>query len=221
MARVSAGARLVLRTSRGPVTLRALRDARLDGRWAVPVLAPLRALQDGDGVVEIATDTGLYSASAHLRVHDGVLELRPGESDSPALLQRRSDLRGRVNLPLRAAAADGAAERVLGETILEGVTLDVSAGGLAVEIHPRSGPTPHGCRLYFELTLPDASLVPAVVSVVQIADRRLHGRFVDIAAADTERLVRLVFEQHRRELAARRGPTADRSGRDGLPHSGT
>jgi hypothetical protein len=207
MARVFAGSRIVLRTSAGSVTLRALRDVVLDGRWAVPVLAPLRALQDGDGVVEIATESGLYSGEAHLRVTEGLLELHPGSADAPALLQRRGDVRGRVTLPLRAAAADTAASRALGETILEGVTLDVSAGGLGVDLHPRSEVTPRGARLYLELTLPDGALVPAVVSVVALADRRLHGRFVDIAAADTQRLVRMIFEQQRRDLAARAGRT--------------
>lgn len=203
MATVFAGARLVLRTGSGTVTLRALRDVRLDGCWAVPVLAPLRALQDGDGVIEIATETGLYSGAAHLHAEDGVLELLPGTSSGPTLLQRRGDVRGRVGLPLRAVAADNAAETVLGEAVLEGMTVDVSAGGLAIELHPRSLRTPRGSRLYLELTLPDGRLVPAVVSVVQLGDRRLHGRFVDIAAADREYLVRMIFEQQRRELAGR------------------
>jgi hypothetical protein len=203
MATVTAGSRLVLRTENGPVSLRALRDVVLTGPWALPVLAPLRALQEGDGVVEIVTETGLFSGPAHLRVTDDVLELRPGSTDAPALLQRRDDVRGRVSLPLRAAAADGAAERAIGDTILEGVTLDVSAGGVSVDIHPRSVVTPRGSRLYLELTLPDGDLVPAVVSVVQLKDRRLHARFVDIAPADAERLARLVFLTQRQDLRAR------------------
>jgi hypothetical protein len=199
----------VLRTTNGPITLRALREVSLEGRWAVPVLAPLRALQDGDGVVEIVTDTGLYSGSAHLRVADGVLELLPGAADAPTLLQRRGDVRGGITLPLRAVAADGAAQRVLGAAILEGVTLDVSAGGLSADLHPRSTPTPRGARLYLELTLPSGEVMPAVVSVVHVEDRRLHARFVDVAAADTERLARLVFEHQRLALAARAGLLRD------------
>lgn len=210
MATVSAGARLVLRTDKGSFPLRALRDVRLDGAWAVPVLAPLRALAESDGVLEVATESGLFSAAAYLRVREGVLELLPGTSDVPALLQRRGDVRGSLALPLRAAAADASAELALGDTVLEGVTLDVSAGGLGIELHPRSHPTPRGCRLYLELTLPGGQVVPAVVGVVRLADRRLHGRFVDIAAADTERLVRMIFERQRDDLAARA-----RRGRDG------
>ena len=203
MARVAEGTRLVLRTAKGTVTLRALRDVRLDGHWAVPVLAPLRALQDGDGVIEIATDTGLFSAPAYLRATAGILELVPGSCDAPALPQRRGDVRGKVSLPLRAAAADSAAERALGDTVLEGVTTDISAGGLSIDLHPRSTPTPRGARLYLELTLPDGELVPTIVSVVQLCDRRLHAQFIDIAPVDTERLAHLVFQQLRRELATR------------------
>jgi len=208
MTTIGRGSRLVLRTERGPLPLRTLADVRLSGRWSVPVLAPLRALGDGDGVLEASTPSGELSLAAHLRLRDGVLELCPGTAGAPALRQRRQDVRGRLGLPLRAAAADAAAVRAFSDDVVEGVTLDVSAGGLGVDLHPRSGPTPYGTRLYLELSLPDHRLVPAVVSVVELSDRKLHGRFVDIAAADREHLVRLVFIEQRRELAARR-----RSGR--------
>jgi hypothetical protein len=204
MASVSAGSRLVLRTSTGSVSLRALRDVELEGRWSVPVLAPLRALSDGDGVLEMTTGTGLYSVAAHLRLEDGTLELRPGTGSAPALMQRRQDIRGRVSLPVRAAALDAAAERVLADQVVEGVTLDVSGGGVGVDLHPRSESTPYGARLYVEISLPEGNVMPAVVAVVELSDRRLHGRFVDIAPIDRERLVRLVFEEQRRELLARK-----------------
>jgi len=203
MASVPAGSRLVLRTSNGVVTLRALRAVVLTDGWSLPVLAPLRALEDGDGVLEVATDTGMFSVAAHLRLADGVLELRPGSSSAPALKQRRQDVRGRVNLPLRAAAVDAAAEQAFADAIVEGVTLDVSAGGVGIDLHPRSILTPYGSRLYLELSLPEGPLVPAVVAVVELSDRRLHGRFLDIAPVDRERLVRMVFDEQRRELKAR------------------
>jgi len=201
---ISAGSRLVLRTGTGPMPLRTLADVQLSGRWFVPVLAPLRALEDGDGVLEAATASGQLSLAAHLRMREGVLELCPGSADAPTLQQRREDVRGRLTLPLRATAADAAAQRAFSDGVVEGVTLDVSAGGLGVDLHPRSGPTPYGSRLYLELSLPDDRLVPSVVSVVELSERRLHGRFVDIAAADREHLVRLVFMEQRRELASRR-----------------
>ena len=187
MTTIARGSRLVLRTGSGPVPLRTLAEVRLVGRWAVPVLAPHRALGDGDGVLEAATPAGALSLAAHLRLRDGVLELCPGSTDAPALRQRRQDVRGRLSLPLRATAADAAAQRVFSDGVVEGVTLDVSAGGVGVDLHPRSGSTPYGSRLYLELS-----------------DRKLHGRFVDIAAADREHLVRLVFVEQRRALAERR-----------------
>jgi hypothetical protein len=204
MAIIRAGSRLVLRTTGGAVPLRALDDAELTGRWSVRVLAPLRALADGDGVLEATTATGVVSVAAHLRIREGVLELCPGTAAAPVLLQRRGDVRGRLALPLRATAADAAAERAFSDAVVEGVTLDVSAGGLGVDLHPRSGPTPYGSRLYLELSLPGGRLVPSVLSVVELSDRRLHGRFADIAPIDREYLVRLVFAEQRRELAARR-----------------
>jgi len=204
MTTIARGSRLVLRTGSGPVPLRTLAEVRLVGRWAVPVLAPHRALGDGDGVLEAATPAGALSLAAHLRLRDGVLELCPGSTDAPALRQRRQDVRGRLSLPLRATAADAAAQRVFSDGVVEGVTLDVSAGGVGVDLHPRSGSTPYGSRLYLELSLPDHRLVPAVLSVVELSDRKLHGRFVDIAAADREHLVRLVFVEQRRALAERR-----------------
>src|SRR5690349_21790176 len=210
MATIDAGSRLVLRTDTGSVTLRALAEVELTGRWSLPVLAPLRALGDGDGVLEVATSRGLVSVAAHLSLDDGVLALRPGTAQAPALQQRRQDVRGRLTLPLRATAADAAAQRAFSDGIVEGVTLDVSAGGLGVDLHPRSGPTPYGCRLYLELNLPQERIVPSVVAVVELSDRKMHGRFIDIAPADREHLVHLVFAEQRRQLAER----AQRRSRD-------
>jgi len=203
MVRITAGSRLVLHTDGREVSVRALADVELSGAWSVPVLAPLRALVDGDGVLEVTTPGGLLQIPAHLSFDDGVLSLRPGTSAEPALHQRRGDVRGRLLLPLRATPADAAAHRVFADAVVEGVTLDVSAGGLAVDVHPRSGRTPHGSRLYVELHLPQDRVVPSVVTVVDLADRRLHGRFVDIAPVDREHLVGLIFSQQRRDLAGR------------------
>jgi len=209
MATVPLGGRMVLRSDSGAIALRALRETELTGAWQVPVLAPLSALSAGEGVLELATPSGLFSAPVHVRADGDTLVLVPGRRGEPAIQQRRIDVRGRLTLPLRAAAADAATERALGDLVLEGVTLDVSAGGVGVDLHPRSGDALAGTRLYLELTLPDSSLVPAVVAVVQVADRRLHARFVDLAPVDREHLVRLVFEQQRADLAARARRRAD------------
>lgn len=204
MAIIGAGSRLVLRTGTGAVPLRSLAAVDLSGSWELPVLAPLRALADGDGVLEVATPAGTLTIPAHLRMRDGVLALCPGGAAEPTLRQRRNDVRGRLSLPLRATAVDAAAQRAFQDGVVEGVTLDVSAGGLGVDLHPRSRPAPFGSHLYLELELPQERLVPAVVCIVDQSDRRLHGRFVDIAPVDREYLVRLVFLEQRRQLATRR-----------------
>lgn len=61
-----------------------------------------------------------------------------------------------------------------------------------------------GARVFVELQLPDAGLVPAVVRVVAGDDQRVRVAFVDVAPIDVERLVALVFRVQREQLAERR-----------------
>ncbi len=220
MNHVSAGGRLVLRVAGGRVVLRALAPVWLEGDWAVPVLAGSGALDAGAGALELATPSGPLRCEAHLSVGDGgLLLLRPGPGDTsaavagaastPLPLQRRQDVRGPLSLPLRGAVlgragAPGEHDEAV-DTTFEGVTWSVSAGGLGAALSAADVPLPPGARLYVELELPAGPLVPAVLAVAQRREAHLHAGFLDIAPADRERLVRLVFAEERRRLAQRHG----------------
>lgn len=205
MTHVGRGSRLTLRVGDRTVALRALAELDLEGDWALPVLA----LADADvaaGSVEVTTGAGVVTLMARL-VHDerGLVLQRAG--DAPATrVQRRNDVRGGVELPLRAAVIDPRARQDLVDVAFHGATLDVSAGGLQLGAQDDGSARrlPAGTRLFVELELPDDVLVPAVLSLVEPGTNGLRGPFVDIAAADRERLVRLVFEAQRRELRARK-----------------
>jgi hypothetical protein len=214
MTQVGRGSRLALRVGDRTVVLRALADRDLDGDWSLPVLALATGPDDLHGVVDITTDAGVVTLGARLVHDDGGLALHRAGADSPARVQRRHDVRGPLALPLRAAVLDPRVRQDLTDLAFHGATLDVSAGGLRVDpgdAGPDAEHLPAAARLFVELELPDEVLVPAVVSLVEPGTQGLHGAFVDIAAADRERLVRLVFAEQRRMLAARK------RSRGGLP----
>lgn len=207
MTHVGRGSRLALRLDGRRVHLRALADLDLSGDWSLPVLALAPSLSDADGHVDVVTDSGVVTFVARL-VHDVEgLVLRPVGGLPAVRVQRREDVRGSLALPLRAAVLDARARVDLADLAFHGATVTVSAGGVSVD----PGETgrgveqlPVGARLFLEIELPDDVLVPAVVALVQTGASGLRGAFVDIAAADRERLVRLVFAEQRRELASRR-----------------
>jgi hypothetical protein len=200
---VRAGTRLVLYTDEHVAVLRALKDTTLTEGWCIPVLTEVATLDPGSGIVEVPTIGGVLRLQAHLEFMDGALGLREGEGHGAILLQRRADVRGPVSLRLRGAALDAAGADSLTESELEGATLTVSAGGLSADLGGDRA-APAGSRLYLELELPGSVLVPAVVAVIELSSGRLRARFEDIAPVDRERLVRLVFAEHRRQLAERR-----------------
>ena len=208
MTHVGRGSRLALRVGDRTVVLRALADLDLAGDWSLPVLALAAELDDAAGDVEIVTETGVVTVAARL-VHDadGLALRRTGDAGT-AYVQRRNDVRSSVALPLRAAVVDPRVRRDLADLAFEGATLDVSAGGLHLGAPDTvaTGNLPAGARIFVELELPDDVIVPAVLSLVEPGGAGLRGPFVDIAAADRERLVKLVFAEQRRALKARRGP---------------
>jgi hypothetical protein len=204
MATVTFGGRLVLLAGGQRVVLRVLREAVLTDAWEVPVLADIAVLGLPPGTVEVVGEDGANRLPAHLSFADGRLMLRAGlpEDESPALLQRRDDVRGRLPLPVRGAVLGGHGDE--GDSSFAGITVSISAGGVAVAVPTAGLPlVPAGSVTFLELELPDGAVVPAVVHVVDHGDGCLRGRFVDIAAADREKLVRLVFAEERRNLAAR------------------
>jgi len=209
---VSAGDRVVLRTSDGQVALRVLRSGELVGAWRLHVLAAAGRPGKVTGVLEVAGPAGgTLRLPARLALAGEGLVLEAGRADEPTGTladpqqgQRRQDVRGELHLPVRVAALDARGEQALHGAVLAGHTLDVSAGGARLELPGlRTAPAP-GSRLYAELTLPADGLAPAVVEVVQQAHRALQVRFLDLAPLDRDRLARLVFEAERRLLAERR-----------------
>jgi hypothetical protein len=209
---VSAGDRVVLRTDDGHVALRVLRSAELVGAWRLQVLAPAGRPGRVAGMLELAGPTGgILRLPARLALAEDGLVLEAGRADEPTGTladpeqgQRRQDVRGELHLPVRVAALDGRGEQALHGAVLAGHTLDVSAGGARFELAGLRTPPEPGSRLYAELTLPGEALAPAVVEVVQHAERALQVRFLDVAPLDRDRLARLVFEAERRLLAERR-----------------
>ena len=192
MATVAAGTRLVLAADGRRLPLRVLRDVPIEGEWAVPVLATASPdLADLAGQVDIPTDRGLFTLRAHLRLDADGLTLRPG-GGSPLLVQRREDVRADVRLPVRVVRVP------LGDT------LNVSAGGVGLRLSHEEDLPWGASRFAAELALPDDRVVPVVLGVVDADAALLRTRFEQIENRDREALVRLVFEQQRRELAARK-----------------
>lgn len=200
---VAAGSGLVLRVGENRVALRALREVTLDGDWHIPVLASAPALTWGGGTAEMVTDSGVVTMDAHLAVSGGMLVLRPGASTRQVAVQRRQDVRAPLVLPLRGVVVTGQARSGLDQVGFEGSTLSVSGGGLEAAVDLVTPRLPVGTAVFVEITLPEGMIVPAVLCVVEHRPRRVRGKFVDIAAADRERLVRMVFAQERHSLAHR------------------
>jgi hypothetical protein len=231
---IPAGSRLIFRNGSTSAELRVLRDTPVNERWQIPVLAEADALALAGGMVEFPDDHGGWSGPAALDVRDGRLVLRSGDGTTspPVAPQRRQDVRQPVHLPVRGMVLGTGLADEAEETAFEGVTLSLSAGGLAMQLMPdmtavmeaapqeeetvpRPGATSGGSRtkrLFLELELPEGPVVPAVVSLVGVQPYgvngyldELRGTFEDISAADRERLVRLIFEEERRLLRRRSG----------------
>jgi hypothetical protein len=212
MVAVSAGDRVVLRTGGATLALRVLRPAELVGAWRLHVLAPVGRAGRVSGFLEVAGPLGgTVRLPARLALADEGLVLEAGRLDEPTGTladpeegQRRQDVRGELHLPVRVAALDGRGERALQGRVLDGHTLDVSAGGARLGLPGLRTAPAAGARLYVELTLPGDALAPAVVEVVTGDAGEVQARFTDVAPVDRERLARLVFEAERRLLAERR-----------------
>jgi len=211
---VEAGTRVVLTGDGTRTALRTLGAAHLDGAWELPVLAAATGLRDATGTVELTTPRGLLTLPARLSVtaHGLVLRPAPSAGGPPARLrQRRDDVRGPLELPLRCAVLpDGDPDEQHGP-VLSGLTTSVSGGGVGLLLHPvparhTTAPAP-GDLLQIDLDLHPHLCVPAVAEVVD-ASPVVRARFLRISPRDREHLVRAVFEAERHALTqARRGPS--------------
>jgi hypothetical protein len=209
MITVTAGDRLVVTTDEGPVAVRVLRDADLVGPWRVDVLAPLGHARPRGGVLEIAHDGEVHRLPVRLALVDGALVLCAGRGPVPPAApppeQRREDVRGELHLPVRSTALDAGAEAAFAGGVVNGHTVDVSGGGARLDLRGLRRAVPAGARFYAEFELPGGALAPVVLGTVQHPwPGPLHARFLDVAPADRERLVRLVFEAERSLLLERR-----------------
>jgi hypothetical protein len=198
------------------IVARALRAADLDDDWVIPVMADAAALPaSGEpirGVAEFSTAGGPVRLDADFVHADGALVLRaPGLRTAAFTEQRRENVRGTVQLPLRGTVLAGGSAPGQGVVAdLTGTTASVSAGGLAAELESAATMSA-GARIYLELSMPGGDLAPCVLSVVACDEGYVRARFIDISPLDRERLVRLVFARQRAELAERRRTS------DGLP----
>jgi hypothetical protein len=205
MPTVAAGTRLMLHTSTGLIGMRCLRSTDLVGAWAIPVMASAAALVEGHGLVELTTVDGVVRVHAQLVQGSDALLLCPGDGGGrPVLQQRRNDVRATVALPLRGVFLEPGIVPAELDAQFSASTDNLSGGGLAAVLPQDFLVGPPGDRVFLELTLQAGRVVPLVLRVVDRQGHRLRGTFLDIAAADREALVRLVFEQQRRLLAGRR-----------------
>lgn len=208
MASVVSGSRLVIGLDTGELIARCLRPADLDDDWVVPVIVDAAGLPAGDGpwrgVAEFLTAAGPVRLDAEIVRDERVLVVRsPGLRTAAFTEQRRENVRGSVQLPMRGTVLAGASEPDDGAVAdLTGITASVSAGGISAQLE--AGATmAAGTRIYVELSMPGGDLAPCVLSVVGCEDGQVRARFIDISPLDRERLVRLVFARQRAELAQR------------------
>jgi hypothetical protein len=106
-----------------------------------------------------------------------------------------------------------AAKRVVfededGDVVAEGLTVDISGGGLFVQL-PRSAELPDEGSFFFSLYLGMTDYDDQVNGTAQIVrkheDNKVAFSFEHIAHSDQERLVRFVFERQRVALRVTRG----------------
>lgn len=97
-----------------------------------------------------------------------------------------------------------------GEEIAEGLTVDISGGGMLVQL-PRSAEVPLNTTLFFSLFLGLTDYDDQVNGTVQIVrrsdDNQVALEFEHISHRDQERLIRFVFERQRVALRVTRGDT--------------
>lgn len=131
--------------------------------------------------------------------HGGSLQVTV--SGRVSRVQRREDVRTRVDLPPLSAVrldADDAAIGLVGVRLL-----DLSAGGVRFQTHE---PLETVERLRLVLRLDDGPPLTPTVQIVE-AGGQARGRFADLPEPERKRIVQYIY---RRELAERREPSVSR-----------
>lgn len=204
------GTRLTVQHAHGSVVVRTCSDVVVDGPWHVAVLAENPVTTLPEAWVELATAQGVVQLPVRLDHAAHHLVLSGGRGRLSVIKQRRSDVRGLVQVTVHAAQASDGPDFFIGP-IASGQTVDLSAGGLrAILPSLPAGIAVQGAGAYVELTLPDESIVQAVGSVVHYERGTWQVHFERIESGAAERLARLVFAAERRMLAER-ARRADRS----------
>jgi hypothetical protein len=123
--------------------------------------------------------------------------------DSVELVQRREFVRVIAAKRLVLEDEDG-------DVVTEGLTVDISGGGMLLQL-PRSADLPSEGLLFFSLYLGltdyDDQVNGAVRVVRKHGDNKVAVAFEHISHHDQERLVRFVFERQRVALRITRGDT--------------
>jgi PilZ domain len=124
--------------------------------------------------------------------------------ESPDMVQRREFVR--VTVAKRVVLEDEE-----GEVFTEGLTVDISGGGMLVNVRKPEA-VPDDQEIYFSLYLGLTDYDDQVSGLASIVRRHADGRiglgYKDISRRDQERLIRFVFERQRVALAMTRGDTA-------------
>lgn len=119
------------------------------------------------------------------------------------MVQRRQFVRVTVAKRVVLEDADG-------EVFTEGLTVDISGGGMLVTVR-KPDSVPDDQEIYFSLYLGLTDYDDEVSGLASIVRRHGDGRiglgFRDISRRDQERLIRFVFERQRVALAMTRGDT--------------
>ena len=123
--------------------------------------------------------------------------------ESPDMVQRREFVR--VTVAKRIVLEDEE-----GEVFTEGLTVDISGGGMLVNVRKPEA-VPDDQEIYFSLYLGLTDYDDQVSGLASIVRRHADGRiglgYKDISRRDQERLIRFVFERQRVALAMTRGDT--------------
>jgi c-di-GMP-binding flagellar brake protein YcgR len=139
-------------------------------------------------------------------VHDGRgMVVALGAPPAPPQ-QRRNEVRGDLELRIRATQPPPEDNPELGYAVIPGRTRNISAGGMLATLDRGAGAIlKPGTVITIDVELPeDDGTVEVRLNVIAVGNFGLRGSFIDLPRRDAERFARLVFTRERAQLAARR-----------------